>query len=641
MQDYKEGLNAEQLAAVTSASPNIVVVAGAGTGKTKTMVARICHLLESGSAPERILAITFTRKAAAELVSRIAHYAGRDTGKRVNASTFHSWCSRIIANDAEGAYTIIDPEDQKDMMSMFRGRRPKEFPKAPELRSIYSFCRNSSKRLGDYIDQYLPKHKPYYEQIKQIFIDYQAAKRRQNLLDLDDVLDVVARNLENPDVAKAVGGSYDSVLVDEMQDTNPLQWRLLQPLVGHTRLFCVGDDAQAIYAFRGSDYRFIHDFTELVPDSEKLTLTQNYRSPNEFLGISNWLLRESSIDYGKELWSELGGAKPIMRVFSDPFEEAEYIADKILEDHGRGIPFRSNLILFRSSVWRKALDSALIKRRIPVTYYGGFSFLQARHVRDIVSTLRILHNPLDDIAWLRYLQIFPGIGSESASELILRLADLSVLAERITMLMTSEPKFIRPASAIQEISQRISNNIAGLIGDIATVLADEFTRLYRDEWPGRKADIPILQALAEREESVSTFLESYALNPFTEGFKKDNDPNTDHVIVSTIHSAKGLESDIVYVPALQVGHYPPSYTKSEDDYEEERRCLYVALTRAKVELNLSKALIASYQRIPKGSAYFLQDMPEYLVDLEVKHAESVKAPSLSLEIDASSYGIEF
>lgn len=641
MQDYKEGLNAEQLAAVTSASSNIVVVAGAGTGKTKTMVARICHLLESGSAPERILAITFTRKAAAELMSRIAHYAGRDTGKRVNASTFHSWCSRIIANDAEGAYTIIDPEDQKDMMSMFRGRRPKEFPKAPELRSIYSFCRNSSKRLGDYIDQYLPKHKPYYEQIKLIFIDYQAAKRRQNLLDLDDVLDVVARNLENPDVAKAVGGSYDSVLVDEMQDTNPLQWRLLQPLVGHTRLFCVGDDAQAIYAFRGSDYRFIHDFTELVPDSEKLTLTQNYRSPNEFLGISNWLLRESSIDYGKELWSELGGAKPIMRVFSDPFEEAEYIADKILEDHGRGIPFRSNLILFRSSVWRKALDSALIKRRIPVAYYGGFSFLQARHVRDIVSTLRILHNPLDDIAWLRYLQIFPGIGSESASEIILRLADLSVLAGRITMLMTSEPKFKRPASAIQEISQRISNNIAGLIGDIATVLADEFTKLYRDEWPGRKADIPILQALAEREESVSTFLESYALNPFTEGFKKDNDPNTDHVIVSTIHSAKGLESDIVYVPALQVGHYPPSYTKSEDDYEEERRCLYVALTRAKVELNLSKALIASYQRIPKGSAYFLQDMPEYLVDLEVKHAESVKAPSLSLEIDASSYGIEF
>lgn len=641
MQDFKEGLNPEQLAAATSASPNIVVVAGAGTGKTKTMVARICHLLESGSAPERILAITFTRKAAAELVSRIAHYAGRDTGKRVNASTFHSWCSRIIANDAEGAYTIIDPEDQKDMMSMFRGRRPKEFPKAPELRSIYSYCRNSSKKLGDYIDQYLPKHKPYYEQIKQIFIDYQAAKRRQNLLDLDDVLDVVARNLENPDVAKAVGGSYDSVLVDEMQDTNPLQWRLLQPLVGHTRLFCVGDDAQAIYAFRGSDYRFIHDFTELVPDSEKLTLTQNYRSPNEFLGISNWLLRESSIDYGKELWSELGGSKPIMRVFSDPFEEAEYIADKILEDHGRGIQFRSNLILFRSSVWRKALDSALIKRRIPVTYYGGFSFLQARHVRDIVSTLRILHNPLDDIAWLRYLQIFPGIGSESASEIILRLADMSVLAERINLLTTSEPKFKRPASAIQEISQRISNNIAGLIGDIAAVLADEFARLYRDEWPGRKADIPILQALAEREESVSTFLESYAMNPFTEGFKKDNDPNTDHVIVSTIHSAKGLESDIVYVPALQVGHYPPSYTKSEDDYEEERRCLYVALTRAKVELNLSKALIASYQRIPKGSAYFLQDMPERLVDLEVKHAESVKAPSLSLEIDASSYGIEF
>ncbi|WP_094555445.1 ATP-dependent helicase [Synechococcus sp. 1G10] len=641
MQDYKEGLNSEQLAAVTSSSPNIVVVAGAGTGKTKTMVARICHLLECGSAPERILAITFTRKAAAELVGRIALYAGSDIGKRVNASTFHSWCSRIIANDANGSYTIIDPEDQKDMMSMIRGRRPKDFPKAPEMRSIYSFCRNSSKKLSDYIDQYLPKHKQLYEQIKQVFIEYQAAKRRQNLLDLDDVLDVVAKNLESLDVAKAIGASYDSILVDEMQDTNPLQWRLLQPLIGHVNLFCVGDDAQAIYAFRGSDYRFIHDFTELVPNSEKLALTQNYRSPNEFLGISNWLLRDSSINYGKELWSELRGGKPIMRVFSDPFEEAEYIAEKIKEDHGRGIPYRCNLILFRSSIWRKALDSALIKRKIPVAYYGGFSFLQARHVRDIVSTLRILHNPIDEIAWLRYLQIFSGIGVESASEMVNMLGASTALSERINLLMASESKFRRPGSAIKKISQQISSNIASLIGYIADVLSDEFAQLYRDEWGSRKSDIPILQTLAEREESISTFLESYALNPFTEGFRRDNDPNTDHVIVSTIHSAKGLESDIVYVPALQAGHYPPSYSKSEEEYEEERRCLYVALTRAKVELNLSKALIATYQRIPNGSAYFLQGMPESLVDLEVKHTESVKAPSLSINIDASSYGIEF
>lgn len=641
MQDYKEGLNPEQLAAVTSTAPHIVVVAGAGTGKTKTMVARICHLIETGTPPERILAITFTRKAAAELVSRIAFFAGSDIGKRVNASTFHSWCSRIISNDADAAYTIIDPEDQKDMMSMFRGRRPKEFPKAPELRSIYSFCRNSSRKLGDYIDQYLPKHKPFYEQIKQIFIDYQAAKKRQNLLDLDDVLDVVARNLENPAIAKAIGSSYDAVLVDEMQDTNPLQWRLLQPLVGHTSLFCVGDDAQAIYAFRGSDYRFIHDFTDLVPNSQKLTLTQNYRSPNEFLGISNWLLRESSIDYGKELWSELGGGKPKMLVFSDPLEEAEYIAEKILEDHGRGIPYRSNLILFRSSPWRKPLDSALAKRRIPVTYYGGFSFLQARHVRDIVSALRILHNPVDDIAWLRYLQIFPGIGAEGASEMVTRLAELAALAERIDLLQASELKFRRSGSAMQKIAQRISSNIAKLIGEITHLLDDEFTKLYRDEWPSRRSDLPILQALAEREDSISTFLESYALNPFTEGFRRDADSNSDHVIVSTIHSAKGLESDIVYVPALQVGHYPPSYTKSQDDLEEERRCLYVALTRAKTELNLSKALVATYQRIPKGSAYFLQDMPEKLVDIDVKHAESVEAPALTLEIDSSNHGIEF
>lgn len=641
MQDYREGLNPEQLAAVTSTAPHIVVVAGAGTGKTKTMVARICHLLETGTPPERILAITFTRKAAAELVSRIAFYAGSDIGKRINASTFHSWCSRIISNDADGAYTIIDPEDQKDMMSMYRGKRPKEFPKAPELRSIYSFCRNSSKKLGDYIDQYLPKHKPYYEQIKQIFIDYQAAKRRQNLLDLDDVLDAVAKNLENPAVAKAIGGSYDSVLVDEMQDTNPLQWRLLQPLIEHTHLFCVGDDAQAIYAFRGSDYRFIHDFTDLVPSSEKFTLTQNYRSPNEFLGISNWLLQDSSINYDKKLWSEHGGGKPSLLVFSDPFEEAEHIGEKILEDYGRGIPYRSNLILFRSSTWRKPLDSALAKRKIPVRYYGGFSFLQARHVRDIISSLRILHNPLDDIAWLRYLQIFPGIGSEGASEMVGRLAGLTALAERIDLLSASDLKFRRPGSAMQKIAQIATSNIASLIGRIAGILDDEFSKLYRDEWPGRKSDVPILQALAEREDSISTFLESYALNPFTEGFRTDSEASNDCVIISTIHSAKGLESDIVYVPALQVGHYPTPYIKSEDEFEEERRCLYVALTRAKTELNLSKALIANYQRIPKGSAYFLQDMPGHLVNLEIKHVESAKVPSLSLEINSNNYGIEF
>lgn len=194
---------------------------------------------------------------------------------------------------------------------------------------------------------------------------------------------------------------------------------------------------------------------------------------------------------------------------------------------------------------------------------------------------------------------------------------------------------------MQKIAQRISSNIANLIGEITHILDDEFSKLYRDEWSSRKSDVPILQALAEREDSISTFLESYALNPFTEGFRRDADSNSDHVIVSTIHSAKGLESDIVYVPALQVGHYPPAYANSQEDLEEERRCLYVALTRAKTELHLSKALVATYQRIPKGSAYFLQDMPEKLISLDVKHAESVKAPALSLEIDSSNHGIEF
>jgi DNA helicase-2/ATP-dependent DNA helicase PcrA len=372
----------------------------------------------------------------------------------------------------------------------------------------------------------------------------------------------------------------------------------------------------------------------------RITLTQNYRSPNSLLGISNWLLKTSAINYDKELWSEIDGSVPPLRVFPDQFEEAEFIADKIQNDHERGIPYRNNLILFRSSFWRKALDSALAKRKIPVTYYGGMSFLQAKHIRDIVSALRLLHNPADEIAWLRYLQIFSGIGDESASELVGRLSDFTSLDDRLALVRSSGVRFARPAVALAEIKARIESALSQLIAHIVNVLSDDFQKLYRQEWAARSSDVPILQALAEREESIASFLENYALNPITESRRGPNDPISDCVIVSTIHSAKGLESDFVYVPALQPGHYPPTRAKSQEEVEEERRALYVALTRAKVELNLSKSMSVTYQRVPKGSAYFLADMPNSLVKLDVQAVDNHKTPPVTLDYEGSSFGIE-
>lgn len=644
MKDYKDGLNDKQLAAATTDAANCVVVAGAGTGKTKTMAARVCHLLSNGVQPERILAITFTRRAAAELVSRIVATAGHDLGSRVQACTFHSWCSRLIRADRTQSYTIIDPEDVKDMMSLARGKRDRLFPDSKMLASTYSYCRNSGMKLGEYLERFSSKHAIYLDQFKEIFKGYEEQKRTQNLLDLDDVLAIIASNLADPEYVKTVAALYSDILVDEMQDTNPLQWKLLQPLIGHVRLFCVGDDAQSIFGFRGSDYRFLHDFTTLVPGAIRMTLDQNYRSPHEFLAVSNWLLNQSEIDYDKQLWSERAGTMPISHVFADQMQEAEFIAEKIQADHSSGIPYRNNLILFRSSIWKKFLDAALVKRHIPTEYVGGTTFMRATHVRDLMSPIRILHNIEDGLSWIRFLQIFPGVGSESSSEMTVQLGRAGDMNGKLAILGSGGRKFQEPARVMFQIVGLLNKPLPELIEDVATLLDDLMERRYKEEWYGRKKDVPLLQALAEQEASIASFIENYSMNPVIEVSHDGIEPISDKVTVSTVHGAKGAEADIVYVPALMPGHYPPPSAETAEELEEERRILYVALTRAKRELHLTRPIDRgmTYGRRPDGDeAFFLQDMPVALVAGEFHVIRAPQMPQLNTRINVREIGIQF
>jgi DNA helicase-2/ATP-dependent DNA helicase PcrA len=302
-----------------------------------------------------------------------------------------------------------------------------------------------------------------------------------------------------------------------------------------------------------------------------------------------------------------------MHIFPTQLEEAEWIAEKIKEDHARGIPFRSNLLLFRSSMYKKLMDAALIKRNIPVNYVGGTTFMKASHVRDIIAPVRIVHNEDDGMAWIRFLQIFSGIGEESSSSAYEDLREVVGLEAKLTVLHSRHRKFFEPAQALGKIVRQAHLHVKDLLAEIAKVLDPHLEKRYRDEWHTRRQDIPLLQTIAEGEADAASFLENYSLNPLVEYSAKGMETITDKVTLSTVHGAKGNEADIVYVPALMPGHYPPSYAETPEEIEEERRILYVALTRAKRELHLSRPLERGQvygKRWDDSSMYFLEGMPQ-------------------------------
>ena len=649
-------LNPQQRQAATTAAQNCLVLAGAGCGKTKTIVARAAYLIDQGLPAQQIQILTFTRRAASEIVTRVEQHMGVQA-KGLRASTFHTFCMYLLRRNPRAfgltQFSIIDRDDQLLMFRLLRGKdKGNVLPKAAELCDLYSYARNTKAKLSDALVEQLPQAVEYKAQITELMKAYEQRKQERNFLDYDDILAIVAVHLQSsPELVKWVTGFCSALLVDEMQDTNPLQWALLQPLVGKVKLFCVGDDAQSIYGFRGADFENIHHFKERVPDTEVLTLEMNYRSTQGILDLSNWLLEQSQIEYEKHLQAYRGkGLKPQLHILSNEFEEANWIIQDLNRRHMQGAAWAEHMVLLRSGFSGRYLEGALIAANIPYRFIGGVKLLESAHVKDVLSLLRVSVNPQDDLAWMRFLTLWDGVGDVGASKLaqeLIQLPDIEARCQRL------ERHGKVPQQAILILMQLdvLQQHVEACIGLAIDALNEQLENNYKTkDWSRRVKDFDLVKQLARKHSSLGEFLEEYVLDPISVS-EIDKTPDQDLVTLITIHSAKGAEQKVCYVPHVSPNQYPHARAQGDfDDVEEERRVLYVALTRAEDELILTKQNLnlwsqEQYDELGrKIESYFLNDLPQHLVDVQI-HRDIPRAYGQSNRSHATAinlgFGIDF
>ncbi|MEG0746463.1 MAG: ATP-dependent helicase [Acinetobacter sp.] len=622
-------LNPQQKRAATTTAQNCLVLAGAGCGKTKTIVARAAYLIDQGLPAQQIQILTFTRRAASEIVTRVEQHMGGQA-KGLRASTFHTFCMYLLRRNPRAfglnQFSIIDRDDQLLMFRLLRGKdKGNVLPKAAELCDLYSYARNTKSKLSDALVEQLPQAIEYKAQITELMKAYEQRKQERNFLDYDDILAIVAVHLQNsPELVEWVIGFCSALLVDEMQDTNPLQWALLQPLIGKVKLFCVGDDAQSIYGFRGADFENIHHFKERVPDAEVLTLDMNYRSTQGILDLSNWLLEQSQIGYNKHLQAYRGnGLKPQLHILSNEFEEANWIVQDLNRRHRQGAAWAAHMVLLRSGFSGRYLEGALIAANIPYRFIGGVKLLESAHVKDVLSLLRVSVNPQDDLAWMRFLTLWDGVGDVGASKLaqeLIQLPDIEARCQRL------ERHGKVPQQAILILMQLdvLQQQVEACIGLALDALNEQLQNNYKTkDWTRRVKDFDLVKQLARKHSSLGEFLEEYVLDPISVS-EIDKTPDQDLVTLITIHSAKGAEQKVCYVPHVSPTQYPHARAQGDfDDVEEERRVLYVALTRAENELILTKQNLNLWSQDQydelgrKVESYFLNDLPQHLVDIKI------------------------
>lgn len=651
-------LNPQQKQAATTEAKHSLVLAGAGCGKTKTIVARAAYLIDQGVPANQIQILTFTRRAASEIVARVELALG-EQAKGLRASTFHTFCMYLLRRIPKAfgleQFSIIDRDDQLMMFRLIRGRddkkNPNYLPKPQELCDLYSFARNTRQKLSLALEKQMPEYLALKDQIADIMKEYEARKRARSFLDYDDILAVVATALaQSEGLVDYVASICRHMLVDEMQDTNPLQWALLEPLKEHISLFCVGDDAQSIYGFRGADFENIHHFKERVPDAKLFKLEKNYRSTQEILDLSNWLMDQSEIKYDKRLDAHRGeGIKPKMHIFPNEFDEAKWIAIDIKERHYlQGSKWSDHMVLVRSSYAARHIEAACIAANVPYRFIGGMKLLETAHVKDLLSLLRVVVNPLDDIAWMRFLTLWNGIGDVGASKLsqqLLAEPEMEKIAEKLE-------KFGKiPLETILIMKQMavLKTEVQACVGLAVQAIEAQLAENYKKDWNRRQGDFELVKQLASKHVQVSEFLEEYVLDPVSIS-EIERQSDTDVVTLITIHSAKGTEQKVCYVANVTPGQYPHARAQGDfDDVEEERRVLYVALTRAQNELILTKQNLNHWARETvdeqgrKIESYFLNDLNRNLCVTETHYKtrqQTVKSALMERQSINLDFGID-
>jgi DNA helicase-2/ATP-dependent DNA helicase PcrA len=601
--DFTAELNAEQRAAATFGDGPLLIIAGAGTGKTRTLVYRVAHLLARGARPDRILLLTFTRRAAQEMLARAERLVG-GASARVHGGTFHATAHRLLRLYGPSAgvakdFTILDQGDAEDLMGIARaslgfGQKKSRFPKKETLHQIYSRHVNTEIAVDDILSDELPQFADEREAIIRIFADYTHRKAERNLVDYDDLLLFWAGMLAHDELGTRIAGLYDHVLVDEYQDTNLLQARILQGMCRtHRNITVVGDDAQSIYSFRGATIRNILDFPKQFSGATVVTLEENYRSTQPILDVTNALISRASERYTKNLRTRrTGGERPWLVAARDEHEQTSYVVDRVLELHEEGIALRDMAVLFRAGYMSAELEIELTNRKIPFEKWGGLKFLEAAHVKDVLAFLRLLENPRDEVSWTRVLLLLPGIGEASARSAMEALTrsgwDPDALAQWTPPARAREAH-TRLVKLLDDLRHVAPDETRAVGAEIALLrrLYDDIVRDSYDHPEPRLADLDQLEIIAGKFPSRGAFLSELALEPpsATQDLSAGSDTEDDALILSTAHSAKGREWDAVFVIWAVDGWFPSSRAlRSDEETEEERRLMYVALTRARDHL---------------------------------------------------------
>lgn len=597
---YEDLLNEAQLEAVMFDEGSALIVAGAGTGKTRTLVYRVARLVESGVDPTQILLLTFTRRAAFEMLRRASQILD-ERCQRVEGGTFHHYCSKILHRYAEKIgypeqFTIIDTSDAMDTVNLVRSQvdiptNKKRFPKKSTLYNLFSTSVNKQMTIRDVVEEQYPQFVNYTETIEVLFDKYSAYKEQNFVMDFDDLL-VKTRDLlrDQPEVRKKVAAKHKHVMVDEYQDTNALQAELTQLFSSvHGNVMAVGDDAQSIYSFRGADHKNMMRYPDLFEDTKVIKLEENYRSTQRILDVANRVLKQAREKFEKELYTvKEEGDLPGLVKAANMNDQSRFITQMILNLREQGHELNDIAVLFRNGRDSFDLEVMLNKKNIPYIKYGGQKFTEAAHVKDVLAHLRVLVNPKDTISWNRVLMLIDGIGPKTAEELF-SWAQTGGNPYRPDQAPNTSEKYLTQLKALGKLFSELKKLDGSVTEQLQAVVDyyETFCKKRFDDHPKRMKDLETFVDISGTYRSLEQMIEEIALDPIeataidTEARKKDEDP----LILSTIHSAKGLEWHTVFLIQCLDGVIPSGYAiDDEEQMDEEIRLLYVAVTRAKEQL---------------------------------------------------------
>ena len=603
--NYLSALNPAQLAAVLITEKPVLVIAGAGSGKTRVIVHRVSYLIEKGIDAQSILLLTFTRKASREMLDRVETLLQDKRVGNVTGGTFHSFSAFILRKysnllNLPPNFTIIDASDSEDIIDLIRtelkfNTKDKKFPRKERIHDIISYSRNKNTTISSIVHEQYTGLIDYIPDIELIYSGYSRYKTLSKILDFDDLMEILRNSLrDNLRFRENLQKQYQYVMVDEFQDTNIVQKEIVDYIAEkHRRIMVVGDDSQSIYAFRGANYENILRFPETYPECVVVKIEENYRSNQKILDFTNSIIDNARIGYKKKLFTKNSRQTiPVIKRVYDQQEEAVFIVDRIMELSEQNIPLNEIAVLNRADWHNRYIQVEMSKRGIPYVVVGGFRFNERMHIKDIISYLRITYNPSDAVAWHRVLKYIGGVGQVTAGSII---SDFHNSRDPFSFEAFKQRKFhdelIMLGKMIARASQpeyTLTQKVEIIIEYYAPILKER-----ADDYFIRMQDIAVLSDLSRKYRDLDKFLSDFALDPPSKRVADQTKPLIDEgeedgkVTISTVHSAKGLEWYAVFIPHALEGMFPSNRATNIEEMEEERRLFYVACSRAKEELYIT------------------------------------------------------